>query len=54
MLFRINQHKSGELSKEQILNSFQGWNAYAKLANSFKLRKEIIKQTYSPDKLPLT
>ena len=29
------------ISHEKILEIFQGWNAYAKWANSFKLRKRI-------------
>ena len=29
------------LNKEQILESFQGWNAYAKWADSYKARKRI-------------
>jgi len=38
---RINDHHEGEISKEKLLEIFQGWNAYSKWANSFKLRKEI-------------
>ncbi len=30
IFFKVNQYKNGEISKEKILESFQGWNAYAK------------------------
>ncbi|MEK6875281.1 MAG: RNA-directed DNA polymerase [Nanoarchaeota archaeon] len=48
IIFRIRQHKSGELSKEKLLESFNGWNAYAKWANSFKLRRNVVKAIYAP------
>jgi len=38
---KIEMFKQDLISKERFLESFQGWNAYAKWANSFKLRKEI-------------
>lgn len=41
----INYH-SNRLTKEKILSIFQGWNAYAKWANAFKLRKQIVKEIY--------
>ena len=44
---KIKNFKEGKMTKEKLLGSFQGFNAYAKLANSFKLRKEIIKKIYS-------
>ncbi|MFH1431242.1 MAG: reverse transcriptase domain-containing protein [Nanoarchaeota archaeon] len=47
VLLKIEQHKKGELSKEKILESFQGWNAYAEWANSYKLRREIVKKIYA-------
>lgn len=31
---------------EENLESFQGGNAYAKWADSFKLRKEVVKRIY--------
>lgn len=43
MLYKINMHKKGEISREKILEAFQGWNAYAKWANSYKLRNKIVK-----------
>ena len=47
MLFKIENYKEGKISKLEILESFQGWNAYAKWANSYKLRKESVKKIYS-------
>jgi hypothetical protein len=47
ILFRIEKYKAEEISKEEILESFQGWNAYAKWADSYKLRREIVKKIYS-------
>jgi RNA-directed DNA polymerase len=41
--FKIERFKLGIIDYEKILESFQGWNAYAKWANSFKLRKEVVK-----------
>jgi hypothetical protein len=41
MKCRIKDYHKGKISKEELLEIFQGWNAYAKQANSFKLRKEI-------------
>jgi len=46
MLFVVNKYKNCELSKENLLESFQGWNAYAKWANSFKLRRDVVKRIY--------
>ena len=48
MFLKIKSYKNNEISKEQIIEAFQGWNAYAKWANSYKLRKKVllsIKQT---------
>ena len=41
---KINRYNKGEIPKEKILEIFQGWNEYSKWANSFKLRKEVIKR----------
>lgn len=46
ILSKVKKYKSGELAKEKMLESFQGWNAYAKWANSYKLRKEVVKKIY--------
>ncbi len=47
ILNKIKKYKLGRISKEKILESFQGWNAYAKWSNSFKLRKKVVKLIYS-------
>jgi len=39
--------KEGEINYDKILESFQGWNAYAYWSNSFKLRKNIVKLIYA-------
>lgn len=46
MLLKVKKYKTREISKEDILESFQGWNAYAKWVNSYRLRKEIVKKIY--------
>jgi len=48
MLIKIENYRNEEVSKEKLLESFQGWNAYAKWGDSFKLRKEVVKKIYSP------
>jgi retron-type reverse transcriptase len=39
---KIERFKQGLLSKDKLLESFQGWNAYAKWANSFRLRRKLL------------
>ncbi|MEK6933049.1 MAG: reverse transcriptase domain-containing protein [Nanoarchaeota archaeon] len=41
MLLKIEKYKNNEINKDKIIESFQGWNAYAKWANSYNLRKNI-------------
>jgi len=41
---KIIQYKEGEISKEKILEIFQGWNAYARWANSFNLKKQLMQK----------
>ena len=48
MINKIELYKDRAISHEKILESFQGWQAYAKWANTFKLRKEVIKKIYNP------
>ena len=43
IMLKIEDYNSGRVSYTKLAESFQGWNAYAKWADSFKLRKEIIK-----------
>jgi len=47
MLFSVGRYKNGEVSKEKILEIFQGWNAYAEWANSLGLRRMVISNMYS-------
>jgi RNA-directed DNA polymerase len=46
MLNKIRQYKNEELSKEKLLESFQGWNAYVKWSNSYKLRRKVVQRIY--------
>jgi len=41
---KIQQFIEGRISLEELSRSFQGWNAYAKWANSFNLRTKIFKE----------
>ena len=47
MLSVVEKYKNNEISKEKTLDIFQGWNAYAKWADSFKLRKGIVRKIYA-------
>ncbi|MDO8556041.1 MAG: RNA-directed DNA polymerase [Nanoarchaeota archaeon] len=47
ILAKIRDYHKGEMSHAKILESFGGWNAYAKWANSFKIRKEVVKKIYA-------
>ena len=44
MFSKVNKFKGKKLNYKQITEIFQGWNAYAKWANTFKLRKETWKR----------
>lgn len=46
ILKKVQTYKKGNLLKENILEIHQGWQAYAKWANTFKLRKEIVRKIY--------
>ena len=43
MFFIIKKYKNNKISKEKLLEILQGWEAYAKWANSYKLRRRISK-----------
>ncbi len=47
MNFKVDEYKQDKMPKEKLLESFQGWNAYARWANSYKLRKEVLKKINS-------
>ena len=38
---KIEMFKQGLMSEEKFLDSFQGWSAYAKWANNYKLRENL-------------
>ena len=44
MLFTINKYKYREINSEKLLESFQGWQAYAKWADSYNLRIKLKEQ----------
>jgi len=46
MFAKVKDYKYNEIPKKKLLESFQGWNAYAKWADSYKLRKKIAKNIY--------
>ena len=46
ILRKIENFRKREISREKIIESFQGWNAYAKWGNTLKLRRDILKRIY--------
>ncbi len=38
------KYKQGVITKENILESFQGWSGYASTANTYRLRRRILEQ----------
>ncbi len=51
-------YKRGLTTKEEVLQSFQGWNGYASTADTYKLRKKVrdkircmIRKTFQQDKV---
>ena len=42
MLKKIDAYKENLVCREKMMEIFQGWNAYAKWANTYKLRKSIL------------
>ncbi len=47
MYSKVENYKKSEISKEKLLESFQGWNAYAKWADTLNLRRKVVKKIYS-------
>lgn len=41
MHMKIEQYRRGEISYDKILESYQGWQAYAMWADTYKLRKKM-------------
>jgi len=46
IISKIKLHKKGVISKEKMFEVFQGWNAYASWANSYKIRREVGDRIY--------
>jgi len=44
---KVEEYKRNKISKEELFESFQGWNAYAKWANSYKLRRGVVRKIYT-------
>ena len=44
MLRKIELFMQGEISFKQIMESYQGWQAYASEGNTFDLRNQIKKE----------
>jgi hypothetical protein len=44
ILFSVEKYKECEISKEKIVESLNGWLAYAKWVNSYKLREGVLKK----------
>ncbi len=42
MIFKIKMLKEGVLSYGKLLESYQGWQAYARWADTYNLRKKIL------------
>ena len=45
--------ENSELTKREIMEIFQGWNAYAKWGNTYELRRSVLKKISSKIKKPL-
>jgi len=50
MLTKITLYREKRISKERLLDSFQGWNAYARWADSLNLRRMVVKKIYNFNK----
>lgn len=46
---KVRKYKQSKIIKTKLLESFQGWNAYAKWANTYKLRRNIVKEIYKKE-----
>ena len=42
MLMKVKNYKKGKIPREKLLESFQGWKAYTKWADTYRLRKQIL------------
>ncbi len=44
IIFKIKKYKNRAISHEKMLEIFNGWNAYAKWANCYKLREKLLRE----------
>ena len=44
---KIKEFNKGRINEDKLAEIFQGWNAYAKWADAYKIRKNILKRIYS-------
>ena len=47
---KIMMFSQGKISREKMAEIFQGWNAYAKWANTFKLRRDAFENIHTKNK----
>jgi len=45
---KVDEYKKGKICKGKLLEIFQGWNAYAKWADSYGLRRGVVQKIYNP------
>lgn len=46
MLRKIDMFREHSLNYRKLYEIFQGWNAYAKWANAFKIREDVFRRIY--------
>jgi hypothetical protein len=44
MLKKIDAYRDELICREKMMEIFQGWNAYAKWANAYRLRKSVLSE----------
>ncbi|MFH1802677.1 MAG: reverse transcriptase/maturase family protein [archaeon] len=44
MKFKINEFGNGKINYSELMRSFQGWKSHVKWANTYNLRKKILKK----------
>ena len=49
MIAKIEEYRKGDIAKDKLLESFQGWNAYAKWANSLGVRRKVVRKIYKSE-----
>ena len=42
MILKIIEYNNSNINNDMIIESFQGWQAYAKWSNTYKLRKNLV------------